>query len=167
MGKDLNEPPVETTVVRRFFYIAFILALMAGMSAAQQSPPTAPKKELPLPGEVFGVEGHTAFLIPSDVAASAKSKPWVWYAPTLPGLPAKEEEWMFERFLAAGIAIAGIDVGESYGSPAGRKLFSALHAQLERRSSRAQEVTRGSLAPHAGLTACTMISGVSRFPSQD
>ena len=31
---------------------------------------------------------------------------------------------MFEKFLAAGIAIAGVDVGESYGSPTGlRNLF--------------------------------------------
>ena len=37
---------------------------------------------------------------------------------------------MFEQFLAAGIAIAGIDAGESYGSPAGGKIFSALHAGL-------------------------------------
>ncbi len=37
---------------------------------------------------------------------------------------------MFEQFLAAGIAIAGIDVGESYGSPAGRKLFTVLHAEM-------------------------------------
>ena len=37
---------------------------------------------------------------------------------------------MFERFLKAGIAIAGIDVGESYGSPKGRTLYSALHKDL-------------------------------------
>ena len=37
---------------------------------------------------------------------------------------------MFERFLKAGIAIAGIDVGESYGSPKGRALYSALHKHL-------------------------------------
>jgi len=30
----------------------------------------------------------------------------------------------------AGIAIAGIDVGESFGSPDGRKLFSAFHREL-------------------------------------
>ena len=40
---------------------------------------------------------------------------------------------MFERFTAAGIAIAGIDVGESYGSPAGRALYSAFHEELTRR----------------------------------
>ena len=28
--------------------------------------------------------------------------PWVWYAPTLRGLPGQAERWMFERFLKAG-----------------------------------------------------------------
>jgi hypothetical protein len=37
---------------------------------------------------------------------------------------------MFERFLAAGIAIAGVDVGESYGSPKGRAIYDELHAML-------------------------------------
>ena len=37
---------------------------------------------------------------------------------------------MFERFLKAGIAIAGVDVGESYGSPKGREIYSALHKHL-------------------------------------
>jgi len=59
--------------------------------------------------------------------------PWVWYAPTLPGLPSPEERWMFERFLTAGIAVAGIDVGESYGSPQGRVQFSALYNELVER----------------------------------
>ena len=48
------------------------------------------------------MEGDTAFLIlpaqPSD------KLPWIWYAPTLPGLPGVEEVWMFDRFLQAGIA---------------------------------------------------------------
>lgn len=34
--------------------------------------------------------------------------------------------------LAAGIAIAGIDIGESYGSPAGRTLFTAFQTELTR-----------------------------------
>lgn len=87
-----------------------------------------PSKNLPIPGEVFGIQGHTAFLIlPGQPAAAT---PWVWYAPTLPGLPGPEEKWMFEQFTNAGIAIAGIDVGESYGSPKGRALFTALYEEL-------------------------------------
>lgn len=37
---------------------------------------------------------------------------------------------MFERFVKAGIAVAGVDVGESYGSPDGRALFTALYQEL-------------------------------------
>ena len=90
----------------------------------------APDKDLPMPGEVFLVEGRTAFLIWPAKADSSHPAPWVWYAPTLPGLPGDAEEWMFRRFLDAGIAIAGIDVGESFGSPEGRRLFTALYGVL-------------------------------------
>jgi len=62
-----------------------------------------------------------------------RPSPWVWYAPTLPKLPEARESWMFERFLANGIAIAGVDVGESYGSPQGRAGFSALYRELVER----------------------------------
>lgn len=37
---------------------------------------------------------------------------------------------MFERFLKKGIAIAGVDVGESYGSPQGRAIYTALYKEL-------------------------------------
>jgi hypothetical protein len=89
-----------------------------------------PSKELPLAGEVFSVESSTTFLIlPGQVAASNET-PWVWYAPTLPGLPGTEEKWMFQKFIDAGMAVAGIDVGESYGNPKGRALFSAFYEEL-------------------------------------
>lgn len=102
-----------------------------------------PKKTLPLPGEVFDVSGRTAFLIPAKADPHATAKPWVWYAPTLPNLPGPEEAWMFERFRAAGIAVAGIDAGESYGSPAGNKVFDTLHAELVRRGYSAKPVLLG------------------------
>ncbi len=91
--------------------------------------PDPPEKPLPLAGEVFVVEEREAFVIlPSRPGVGPI--PWIWYAPTLPGLPGEAERWMFERFTAAGIAIAGIDVGESYGSPDGRALYSALYDAL-------------------------------------
>lgn len=89
-----------------------------------------PSKELPLAGEVFSVGERTAFLIlPAQTSDSAQT-PWVWYAPTLPDLPGTSEKWMFEQFLDAGIGIAGIDVGESYGSPLGRAAYTALYEEL-------------------------------------
>ena len=98
-----------------------------------------PKKQLPFPGEVFVIEGRTAFLIQPDVKSPKEPVPWVWYAPTLRGLPGGAEKWMFERFLKAGIAIAGIDVDESYGSPKGRALYSALHRHLVEKRGMARQ----------------------------
>ena len=106
-----------------------ISSLSAGDATKGKSMETT-EKILPIKGEVFTVEGHTAFLILPEKRVSSKKTPWVWYAPTLPGLPGPEEIWMFERFLNAGIAIAGIDVGESYGNPEGRKLYTALYKEL-------------------------------------
>ncbi|MCC6537031.1 MAG: patatin-like phospholipase family protein [Bryobacterales bacterium] len=90
-------------------------------------------KELPLAGETFSVNGREAFLIAPPGVDKLAARPWVLYAPTLPKLPGPEETWMFQQFLAAGMAVAGIDVGESYGSPAGRQLFSALHTEMTAR----------------------------------
>jgi hypothetical protein len=44
-----------------------------------------------------------------------------------------EEVWMFEQFLHAGIAIAGVDVGESFGSPKGRALYSDFYQMMLKR----------------------------------
>ena len=96
----------------------------------QQQNQNSPKKSLPLPGETFTVNGAAAFLIPPKTTSADRPTPWVWYAPTLPGLPSDAERWMFERFVAAGIGIAGIDVGESYGSPEGRAKYTSLYQAL-------------------------------------
>jgi hypothetical protein len=87
------------------------------------------KSEVP-PKKTFKVDGHAAFVIMPEKADDKKPVPWVWYAPTFPNLPEARENWMFERFLASGVAIAGVDVGESYGSPKGREVYSALYKEL-------------------------------------
>jgi predicted esterase len=91
-------------------------------------------KMLTLEGDTFDIQGHTAFLImPPEAKSRTTPTPWVWYAPTLlPKHPNKSEKWMFDQWLDQGIAIAGIDVGESYGSPEGRRLYSALFSELTR-----------------------------------
>lgn len=116
---------------RRSLAVAVLFAASFALPA-QDPVATAPTKALPLPGEVFEIAGRTAFVIQpeNDDDTSSRRWPWVWYAPTLPRLPADAEKWMFERFLAAGIVIAGIDVGESYGSPAGRELYREFYDEL-------------------------------------
>ena len=91
---------------------------------------TASRKTLPLPGEAFKLNGCDAFVILPRGRNPNTDIPWVWYAPTLNGLPSQAEQWMFERFLEQGIAIAGIDVGESYGSPDGRRKYTDLYNYL-------------------------------------
>ncbi len=87
-------------------------------------------KELPLPGETFTVNTQPAFIIASAIDIADGDKSWVWYAPTLPGLPGKEECWMFRQFINAGITIASIDAGESYGSPAGCNLYTEFYNEI-------------------------------------
>jgi pimeloyl-ACP methyl ester carboxylesterase len=123
-------------MLRWLLLVVFVVATAAPGSLSAAEPKSesqqdkAPPKALPLPGEVFLVGGSPAFLIPPQHSTAKGATPWVWYAPTLPGLPARDEKWMFERFTAAGIAIAGIDVGESYGSPHGRSKYTALYRTL-------------------------------------
>ncbi len=54
------------------------------------------EKSMPLPGELFEVDGHTAFLILPEKVTDGKPIPWVWYAPTIGKHPDSTETWMFE-----------------------------------------------------------------------
>ena len=88
-------------------------------------------KKLILPGESFLVEGRPAFILTPKGDPSVKGpRPWVMYAPTLSGYPDEHEKWMHAQFLDAGIAVAGIDVGEGYGSPKARQLFTAFYNEM-------------------------------------
>ncbi len=82
--------------------------------------------------ESITIEGHQGFVHePPKENRVDGPMPWVWYAPTLGNRhPNADEKWMFDRLHAAGIAIAGIDVGESYGSPAGREIYQSFFESL-------------------------------------
>lgn len=112
----------------RMIPLLFVFLFLATTAASADPVITPGKKTLPLAGQSFQVDGHDAFVILPG--SSGTEIPWVWYAPTLPGLPARSEIWMFERFLAEGIAIAGIDVGESFGSPKGAALYNTFYDHL-------------------------------------
>ena len=85
------------------------------------------KPETKVPAKIpIKVGDRPGFIIKPTKIDDSKPIPWVWYAPTFADLPEEREHWMFRQFLAEGIAIAGVDVGESYGSPKGRQTYSAL-----------------------------------------
>lgn len=76
------------------------------------------------------IAGHDAFIITPRAVSGASDRPWVWYMPTLPGLPSEEEGSLFKALSDAGVTVAGIDVGETYGSPAGREAFDAFYREM-------------------------------------
>lgn len=89
---------------------------------------------LNLPGTVnFSVAGRPAFVFLPPSNLRTHPQPWVLYAPTLPPYPDEAERWMHERFLAAGVAVAGVDLGETYGSPGSHVAIAALYRELAER----------------------------------
>lgn len=99
-------------------------------TASPSATKPAPIKTLILPGEAFLVSGRPAFVFLPPPEKRRTPQPWIMYGPTLPGLPDNAERWMHEKFLAAGVAVAGIDQGESYGSPKGQALMTELYNEL-------------------------------------
>lgn len=97
-------------------------------------------KRLILPGESFLVAGRPAFILWPTEEKRQTPQPWIMYAPTLPAYPDQHEKWMHEQFVAAGIAVAGIDVGEAYGSLTGQQAMSDLHTELTEKRGFAKQV---------------------------
>ena len=96
----------------------------------------------------FMVAGRPGFLLKPTRPAPNGAKPWVWYAPTFIGAHPNGHEgtwwakqsaeekartsntWLFTRLLAKGFYICGLDVGESYGNPTGRRQFTEFYQYL-------------------------------------
>lgn len=114
----------------RFLACLAIGLSICGLRTSGEEPASAAIKKLILPGEAFLVQDRPAFVLLPPEKERRTPQPWIFYAPTLSGYPDEHEKWMHEQFLAAGVAVAGIDVGESYGSPHGRELFTALYQEL-------------------------------------
>lgn len=87
------------------------------------------------------VAGCPAFLICPQAKRQSAPMPWVWYAPAIRGQPRPAHVWMFRQFLTEGIAVAGINVGESMGNPDGRAKFTAFHKLLTEDHGCAEQAT--------------------------
>jgi Concanavalin A-like lectin/glucanases superfamily/Prolyl oligopeptidase family len=110
--------------------IISIMLVVFGLASSGEADGPKPQVVAAPQRQEFSIDNRPAFILMPPEKKSGPT-PWVFYAPTLgTGLPGDAEQWMFRQFLAAGIAIAGVDVGESYGSPQGRVTYSALHQAL-------------------------------------
>lgn len=84
-----------------------------------------------------------AFIILPKGDAPAAPMGWIWYAPTFKGrYPNTRHTFFIERALKAGMGTAGIDVGESYGSPEGTQTYAGFHDAI---------VSKFKLSPRAVL----------------
>lgn len=109
--------------------LSFALSAQTSRHTFAQEKPDEIKK-LILPGEAFRVDGHAAFILWPEESLRKEPQPWVFYAPTLAPYPDEHEKWMHEQFLKGGLAVAGIDVGEAYGSPESNKVFDRFYDEL-------------------------------------
>lgn len=92
------------------------------------------RRQVLLGAETLRLRDRHAFIMaPPTKAPHEKDRPWIFYAPTLPAYPDQAESWMHQQFLDAGIAVAGIDVGEAYGSPKAFPFFEALYDEMVKR----------------------------------
>jgi dipeptidyl aminopeptidase/acylaminoacyl peptidase len=112
-------------LVPRSFLLVVIWVVLGSTAPAQESP-----KLLILPGERLNVNGRPGFVFMPPAEKRITPQPWVMYAPTLVGFPDGHEQWMHQQFLDAGVAVAGLDVGEAYGSPKGRVGLMDLYFEL-------------------------------------
>ena len=81
--------------------------------------------------KVANVNGQPGFILFDHSYGVTEPRTWLWYAPTFADRwPNLVNAWMFRQFLAAGMTVAGIDVGESYGNPQGRRIFCEFYALL-------------------------------------
>jgi hypothetical protein len=114
-----------------FLILLYVLMTLAAPLRAGADEPFTPAGASRIDIKVGGAMG---FLFKPTADSGNANRPWLWYAPTLfrelppnQQLPNARTHWLFTRLLARGIWIAGVDVGESYGAPAGRSAYSEFY----------------------------------------
>lgn len=153
--------------------LLILLCLLATLMALPVSPiaddPFVPDGASRIDIKIGEAKG---FLFKPTVDSANSDRPWVWYAPTrFTGstpkgyYPNVRTHWLFSRLLAKGIWIAGVDVGESYGAPAGRSVFTKFYKTVTSRyhlspkpcflaQSRGGLMSFGWAAEHPGHVGC-------------
>lgn len=110
--------------------LSYITLLLISFSFSINISAQRPEKPVQLDKKYLSVKECSGFIIMPEKVDKKKPVPWVWFAPVIGIVPTENDTWYFEQFLENGIAIAGIDVGESYGSPNGTAIYSEFYEHL-------------------------------------
>lgn len=81
---------------------------------------------------VIEIGKFKGFVLEPAKPSAKEACPWAWYAPTIGGYPNQSNEWVLRKLLDRGFFVCGIDVGESYGSPAGSKTYTDFYRHVVR-----------------------------------
>lgn len=106
----------------RLAFAACLLALLPAAATAQ---------------DVYGgtrkavdLGDHKGFVLVPPTPGPEGKRPWVWYAPVLGNNPSPNTAWMLRQLIADGFYVAGVNVGESMGNPAGRKGYTKFYEHV-------------------------------------
>jgi Prolyl oligopeptidase family len=125
---ECSVPPMKSSGA---FLKILVLILAANATADEPKPSRHPYSN----GELvkLTIEGRKAYLV-QPIRAIDPSPRWVWVTPGYLALPddrgAIEHRMYVDRFLAAGLHIAGIDVGATCGSPRGADVYQKFYDHL-------------------------------------
>jgi fermentation-respiration switch protein FrsA (DUF1100 family) len=105
-----------------------MLMAFAAVSGVYASTPFSPSERFGATRWNFTVAGAPGFIIEPTTKKFENNHPWLWYAPTFIGsLPGERHTDYFKPLLDAGFYIAGVEVGESCGSPKGTDTYQAFY----------------------------------------
>ncbi len=81
---------------------------------------------------IIEIGKYKGFVLQPAKPAAEGARPWVWYAPTIGSYPNQSNEWVLRKLLDLGFYVCGVNVGESHGSPAGRKAYTEFYQHVVR-----------------------------------
>lgn len=103
-------------------FLPLISCLLLPLTA-QVNPPKTPT--------TFDIAGNKAIVY--SAPKPAEGRPWLWYAPTIKSMSIVGRKVYFDAFMAAGIGIAGFDLGEVRGAPGSTAKFTQFYTEMVRR----------------------------------
>lgn len=118
-------------MMRPFVTSLILAAGLLNAAGAFSAPSTAESEQFDAKRLDFTVDDTPGFVIVPPELKYENNHPWLWYAPTFIGrLPDPSHAFYFKPLLEAGFFIAGVEVGESFGSPKGTAQYQAFYEHV-------------------------------------
>ena len=112
-------------------WLMVITLIMGSVTIFGEVPATTESTQFDAKRLDFSLAGGRGFIIAPPVLRHENNHPWLWYAPTfIDSLPNARHDCYLKPLLDAGFFIAGVDVGESFGSPKGTAIYDAFYTYV-------------------------------------